>query len=174
MTFPTTIHTAVGESIIGKVSRWFNGGASDVLTELLQNARRAGATKVHIDQLTEDGQDIVVVRDDGKGIDDPATLLTLGDSGWQEDIARREDPAGMGMFSLAGRQITVRSWSPTADHGWQVTITPDAWESSAPSPSNPVRSRRAPKSASQCPIHGSRTSKVPQRLWLFTTRCRSS
>lgn len=132
MTFPTTIHTAVGESIIGKVSRWFNGGASDVLTELLQNARRAGATKVHIDQFTEDGQDIVVVRDDGKGIDDPATLLTLGDSGWQEDIARREDPAGMGMFSLAGRQITVRSWSPTAGHGWQVTITPDAWESSAP------------------------------------------
>ena len=44
MPLPLTIQTAVGQALIGKVSRLFNGSVSDVLHELLQNARRAGAT----------------------------------------------------------------------------------------------------------------------------------
>src|SRR3546814_121609 len=59
----------------------------------------------------------------------PAKFLTLGDSGWNEDTARSEDPAGMGVFSLAGRHVTVRSHAAELGAAWQVTITPDAWES---------------------------------------------
>ncbi len=72
------------------------------------------------------------MRDDGRGIADPAKFLTLGDSGWDASIARSEDPAGMGVFSLAGRHVTVRSRPVDSTEGWQVTIPPEAWESSLP------------------------------------------
>src|SRR3546814_7453057 len=62
----------------------------------------------------------------------PAKFLTLGDSGWNEDTARSEDPAGMGVFSRAGRHVTVRSHAAELGAAWQATITPDAWESGKP------------------------------------------
>lgn len=132
MTYPTTIRTTVGSSIISKVGRLFNGTASDVLHELLQNARRAGATRVDIETLATDRGPVLRIRDDGRGIADPAKFVTLGDSGWDGDVARSEDPAGMGVFSLAGRHVTVRSRPADAADGWQVTIPPDAWETSQP------------------------------------------
>jgi hypothetical protein len=47
-------------------------------------------------------------------------------------MAAREDPAGMGVFSLAGRTVTVRSWSGSAQAGWQVTIPDNGWEGQMP------------------------------------------
>lgn len=111
MSLPSTIHASVGQSLIGKVSRLFNNSVADVLAELLQNARRAGAHEIDIDVIEADGAKFLVLRDDGSGIDDPAKILTLGDSGWSRDIARSEDPAGMGVFSLAGRYVEIRSYS---------------------------------------------------------------
>jgi hypothetical protein len=134
MTYPSTIRTTVGQSIIGKVGRLFNGTATDVLNELLQNARRAGATEVDIDRIFSDDGLILRVRDDGRGIADSAKFLALGDSGWDETIARSEGPAGMGAFSLAGRHVTVRSRPDGAAAGWQVTIPPSAWETADPLP----------------------------------------
>lgn len=132
MTFPTTIHASVGQSIIHKATRLFAGCVADALHELLQNARRGGATRVDIHRLDRDHRTILRVRDDGRGITDPTKLLALGDSGWESDIVSSEDPAGMGIFSLAGRHVVIRSRIADAEDGWQVTIPPQAWESGEP------------------------------------------
>lgn len=132
MSLPATIHTSVGQSLIGKVSRLFNNSVTDVLNELLQNARRADASRIEIDVVDDDGRSILVVRDDGSGVADPAKLVTLGDSGWNEATQHREDPAGMGVFSLAGRPVEIRSRARGTDNGWRVVIAPKAWETGAP------------------------------------------
>lgn len=129
---PTTVRTTVSAAALAKVGRLFNGTARDALIELLQNARRAGASRVSVD-IVNDAEDVrLVVRDDGAGVADPALLFALGASGWDEAIARREDPAGMGVFSLAGRAVVIRSRARGAPAGWRVAIDPDAWESGAP------------------------------------------
>ena len=40
------LRARVGDGAIDKVTRMFNAGLSDICTEMLQNARRAGATAV--------------------------------------------------------------------------------------------------------------------------------
>lgn len=129
MSLPATIHTSVGQSMISRVTRFYNNSAHDALIELLQNSRRAGATRVDIDSFDLSGRPVMVIRDNGSGIDDPAKLVTLGDSGWNGEIAEREDPAGMGVFSLAGHRVEIRSFSPVTKQGWSVVIAADAWES---------------------------------------------
>ncbi|SER15373.1 ATP-binding protein [Sphingobium sp. YR768] len=132
MPFPTTIHSAVSPDAIRRASRLFSGDSRDCLHEIFQNARRADATRIAVDLTEREGCSLLHVRDDGCGIDDPAALLTLGHSGWGDDIARSEDPAGMGMFSLAGRTIEIQSFSPSAGTAWKVQIPADAWDSGAP------------------------------------------
>ena len=132
MSLPATIRPEVGQSLITKVSRLFNGTLGDVLLELFQNARRAGARAIHVAVYNLPTGTALSVYDDGCGIDDPANLLTLGDSGWEQDIRSREDPAGMGVFSLAGRDVVVRSWSRAAGRGWAVHIPADGWEGAVP------------------------------------------
>lgn len=117
----TTIQAKISNKAINKVTRFFNAGIDDILHELLQNARRAKATAVHL-ILTEpqDGNPATLtLKDDGQGIADPQQLLSFGDSGWSATIQTREDPAGMGVFSLANRGATIRS------HDWQVTLKPE-------------------------------------------------
>lgn len=132
MTFPTTIYATVGQSILHKATRLFAGCVADALSECLQNARRGGASRVDIRRFDRDHVTILRIRDDGRGIADPTKLLALGDSGWESDIVRSEDPAGMGIFSLAGRHVVIRSRTAEAEEGWQVTIPPQAWESGEP------------------------------------------
>ena len=95
---PATISTSVAPETINKVSRLFNGSVTDILHELLQNARRAGAGTVAVSTIGRAGDRLLHIVDDGHGIADPASIVTLGRSGWNETIARREDPAGMGVF----------------------------------------------------------------------------
>ncbi len=137
-----TIHARVAPQMLSKVTRLFNGTAHDILTELLQNARRAGATKIDIiARLGRSGEAMIVVEDNGSGIDDPQKLLSLGESGWNEDLAAREDPAGMGVFSLAGRRVRITSRG-TASLGWSADIAGSAWASGAEIPvGSCVRSR---------------------------------
>ena len=132
MTFPTTISTMVSPSLLTKISRFSDGGVLAALIEIIQNARRAGAKRIDITQVETDRGPMLRISDDGCGIADPVKFLALGDSGWDEKIARSEDPAGMGVFSLAGHHVSVRSHA--ADHGaaWQVTIPPHAWETGQP------------------------------------------
>jgi len=111
----TTIQAQVSPATLSKVSRLFNASLTDCLNELLQNARRAGASRVAI-MLSEDLE--LTIEDDGTGIADPQTLLTLGESNWSEATHHQEAPAGMGIFSLANRNVLIRS------HNWQVHLTP--------------------------------------------------
>lgn len=67
----------VAAEAIEKVGRLFNASIDDILNELLQNARRAGAAKVLIDQIEDPrfGPAIRII-DDGAGLDDPRSLFS--------------------------------------------------------------------------------------------------
>ena len=129
---PATIATAVAPETISKVTRLFNGTAYDVLCELLQNSRRAGALAVAVTLVIAIDGAFLTVTDDGHGIADPASIVTLGRSGWSDETRRAEDPAGMGVFSLAGRDVIVRSHSRPDRQGWMAHIPANAWETSRP------------------------------------------
>lgn len=70
-----------------------------VLSELMQNSRRAGATSVQFD--FDEATKSLVVTDNGCGIDDWRVLLTIADSGWSEEVMQADRPYGMGFFSVA-------------------------------------------------------------------------
>src|SRR5260370_38492540 len=82
------------------------------LIEVLQNARRAGATAIDVfldEAQAKSGECRITVQDDGQGIEDFQSLLTLGASDWSTEIQEREDPAGMGFFSLCRSGVEVHS-----------------------------------------------------------------
>lgn len=71
-----------------------------VVRELIQNARRAGASKISLYRsIAADGSAILTVMDDGRGIDDFQILLTIATSGWDQDTVQTEGPYGMGFIS---------------------------------------------------------------------------
>ena len=110
-----TIQACVNQRLLTKADRLFTGTLNGRIIELLQNARRAGATKVTI--TNKDGW--VSVKDNGQGIGEFAKLLDLGGSGWDNACEESEDPAGVGIFCLAPREVTIRS------KGKKATITKD-------------------------------------------------
>ena len=112
-----TICAQVSQKLLSKASRLFTGSAEGRIIEILQNARRAGATEVRI--TNKDG--VITVQDNGTGIDDFQKLLDLGSTGWGEQTELGEDPAGVGLFSLAPRGVTITSGNRT------VMIQADGW-----------------------------------------------
>ena len=124
------IRARIHDSAIKRITRTFAATLGDIFTELLQNARRAGATRIRVAVTGPDagGPLTVTVTDHGAGIADAGVLLILGENGWSEDLVRREDAAGMGMLSLARRGCTVASRPRNADGtpapGWRVALTP--------------------------------------------------
>lgn len=124
----TTIQACVNPRLLTKASRLFTGTLEGRIIELLQNARRAGAK--HVEITNKDAT--ITVEDDGCGIDDFAKLLDLGGSGWEDDFEASEDPAGVGLFCLAPRAVTIRSNGRMVhierDGGWHgapVEVLPD-------------------------------------------------
>ena len=118
-----TICAKVSSRLLTKADRLFTGTIEGRIIELLQNARRAGATEVRITSKNNN----VTVEDNGSGIQDFQKLLDLGSSGWDERIEAGEDPAGVGLFSLAPRQITITSGNSKVvitKHGWTGTPVP--------------------------------------------------
>jgi hypothetical protein len=112
-----TIQARVSKRLLSKADRLFTGTLDGRIIEILQNARRAGAT--HVSITNKDG--FVTVCDNGSGIEDFSTLLDLGDSDWDEAMEKAEDPAGVGIFCLAPRQVTISSGDR------KVCITENAW-----------------------------------------------
>lgn len=129
---PQTVSTCVSQDAIGKVTRLFNNTIDDVLAELFQNARRAGASRVTLETRIEDDVLWLGLTDNGSGIADPSVLLSLGQSDWDKSLKAREDPAGMGVFSLAGRRAEITSRAKGNGEGWRIAIAADDWESAAP------------------------------------------
>jgi hypothetical protein len=80
-----------------------------VVQELVQNARRAGASVVNIDYDAE--RRVLTITDDGCGISDFRTLLTFAGSGWNADVAAAERPYGMGFMAAiyAATHVAVTS-----------------------------------------------------------------
>ena len=113
----TVIHAKVSKKLLSKANRLFTGTLDGRIIEILQNARRAGATQVTI---TNKGG-LVTVKGNSKGIDDFAKLLDLGDSDWDQETEQAEDPAGVGVFCLAPRKVTICS------RGQKLIITKDGW-----------------------------------------------
>jgi hypothetical protein len=106
------IRAQISPTILSKADRLFRNDDGGVFVELLQNARRAGASVVDIRIEELPGRAVastVTFHDNGRGIDDFQKLLTLGDSDWSADVYQAEDPAGMGFFSLCHSEVEV--WS---------------------------------------------------------------
>ena len=135
---PRTIRARIHESAVRRVTRTYAATLAEIFAELLQNARRAGATRVGIsveraaageDAPDGETQSAVAVTDDGGGIADPAVLLSFGENGWSDDLVRREDAAGFGFASLARRgcAVSTRPRSPDGDAmpGWRVDLAPE-------------------------------------------------
>ncbi|HBG27923.1 MAG: hypothetical protein A2Y10_16510 [Planctomycetes bacterium GWF2_41_51] len=119
------ISAKVNPRLLTKASRLFTGSIDGRVIEILQNARRAGATEVRITNKNN----LVKVKDNGSGIQDFHKLLDLGGSGWDEKLEAGEDPAGVGLFCLAPRQVTIISENSKliiSKHSWTgtpVTVT---------------------------------------------------
>ena len=130
---PAPVRARVHDGAIARVTRFFNAALPDVFTELLQNARRAGANRIAVatEGATGSGGGAirVTVTDDGAGIADPAVLLSFGETGWDAAVAEGEDAAGMGLYSLARRGCAVSSRRrvPSGDSvpGWRLALRPE-------------------------------------------------
>lgn len=82
-------------------------GRKTFINELLQNARRAGATKI----VVHSDKNLLSVFDDGCGISDFQKLLTICESGWSADVVEHDQPYGVGFLSaiLASKDFKVIS-----------------------------------------------------------------
>jgi Histidine kinase-, DNA gyrase B-, and HSP90-like ATPase len=110
--------------ILHKADRLFRNDDKGVFIEVLQNARRAGATRVDVmlEEIPEEPVHCVVtVEDNGSGIENFQNLLTLGRSGWEQETREMEDPAGIGFFSLCQTGVEVTSLNK------MVTLRPDVF-----------------------------------------------
>ena len=130
--FPATIKARVHDGAIDRVTRFFAATVAEGFVEQIQNARRAGATRLDIiTEAVADNGIRVTVTDDGRGIADPAVLLSFGESGWDADTAQREDPAGIGVYALSKRGCSIstrpRRFDGEPAPGWRVTLTPECF-----------------------------------------------
>ena len=111
-----TIRATLGSKLIPNAAAFFRNDVRSCLDELIQNARRAGATRVDF-HLAEGS---LAIRDDGTGLakEDAEVLLALGSSAHGGGIERDEAAAGIGFFALAHHVVRVRT------QDWRCTITP--------------------------------------------------
>lgn len=84
-----------------------------LISELIQNARRAGASEVSISY--DDASKRLVVADNGTGIEDFQSLLHFNASGWNESTTQAEHPFGLGfskcLYAASHVHITSRGKS---------------------------------------------------------------
>lgn len=99
----------VSPRMIETASRLFNSTLSDIINELLQNSRRARATRVDINFAQINKDRWLMFEDDGIGFFHNGLAIALGASGWDKQTLNREDPAGLGLFSLANRGAAIES-----------------------------------------------------------------
>ena len=127
---PETIQASIHQDALSRLPSFFNASIKEILNELLQNSRRAGATRVDITTTPAS----MTIADDGQGVEDPRTLLAFGQTGWDDATTKNEHPAGMGLYTLARREkVTIRSRSRNGP-AWQVRLTPDHFTGKLPAP----------------------------------------
>ena len=141
-----TLHAGVDRGLLAVAATLFVPSAEAVLRETVQNARRAGATRIAVDVARlADGRVHLRIEDDGAGCSDPALVLEVGRSGWERGIREREGAAGMGMAVLAETgDAAVHSRSADAPEGWTVRIDRSAVEGTRPVEVEPLDRSRGP------------------------------
>ncbi len=87
------------------VTRLFTGSVREIVEELLQNAQRAGTTRVDVRFL----QHSVVFHDNGhglvNGVEDVRAMLVLAESSYQDDtVLENQSPMGIGLYALIAHQ----------------------------------------------------------------------
>ena len=106
---PQVLRAGVNEKNLFRTMKHIFSTSTTVLAEMMQNSRRAGATKVEFTIDAEARR--ITVTDDGCGLGDFNNLLQLCESGWNESVMLTDSPFGMGFFSVffACDQVVVRS-----------------------------------------------------------------
>lgn len=106
-----TIQLKVNQRELMKKLNYAFSGREVVLRELMQNARRAGASRVKFVTFQRDGKNHLTVQDNGSGIVDMQRLLDVAESGWNPDLVERETPYGLGFLAAlyASESIYVMS-----------------------------------------------------------------
>ena len=131
---PRTIRASIHPDALTRVPDFFNATLLQILNELFQNSRRANATRIGVAST----HDQMAITDDGDGIADPAALLAFGLSGWDQDLARSEHPAGMGMYSLARRRGVSVTSRVRGSEAWTVDLEPGTFVGDAPAEVRPA------------------------------------
>lgn len=106
---PVAVVAGLNErNLMGSLKHLFAGSMS-VIGELMQNARRADASRIDIEASPAEG--FMAISDNGSGIENFQDLITLAQSGWDEETMLADRPFGMGLFSVlfAAARITFRS-----------------------------------------------------------------
>lgn len=115
----------IGIDLPAQLRRYRSGEVctrSTAIAELIQNAQRAGATR--LDFKCEEG--VLSVSDDGTGCRDAADYFTIARSGWSREVVENERPFGQGgLLSLLvlASWLRVRSLFGTAE--WDIDRTLD-------------------------------------------------
>lgn len=89
-----TVQVRINEEGTLRNQRFAFSDRFTLVTELLQNARRAGATLIEVSH--DPVSRTLRVRDNGHGIDDFGKLLAFNESGWGEALRAEEHPFGAG------------------------------------------------------------------------------
>jgi hypothetical protein len=90
----TQVAVRINETNLLKNLRYAFSNRYTIVSELMQNARRAGASYVAVDY--DAAAQTLMVRDDGCGIDDFQKLFTFGESGWDDTTVASETAFGLG------------------------------------------------------------------------------
>lgn len=99
-----TVRVKTNESrLIANLGLVFSN-AEKVISELMQNARRAKSTEVHFSLV----ENTLIVEDNGIGVTDLQNLLTIAESGWDSETEAAESPFGMGFFAAIFSAVKVK------------------------------------------------------------------
>lgn len=104
-----TVRVQTNESRLLKMLKHAFTDRTTVVKELLQNARRSGATKIEVNYAKE--TDTLEIKDNGAGINDMQKLLSICESGWDEKTQETEHAYGIGFLSAlyAAEEVQVES-----------------------------------------------------------------
>lgn len=126
----------VETSQIGSViKRLFSGEMSEIIGEILQNAQRAGATRLEV--LSDTASGTLIITDNGSGlVQDAGTveqflpLMTVALSSYERREVAAQAPMGVGLFSLLAHR-EVREIEVASKNLALTLPTREVWENDA-------------------------------------------
>lgn len=126
-----------------------------LVTELLQNARRAGACHIAVDHQAD--AKVLRVQDDGRGIEDFQKLLSFHESGWDADTSAQEHPFGIGFTKClyAATRVVVTSRHQRVDIDTAAALRREAFE---------VEDLAHPVEGTAIELHGVDVDGLAQRM----------